>query len=475
MKKTFLFFVVAFIMSWNNFNAQQSSDYIIMLDNGGSTTNDSYAHMKRGAVKLIEQLLACNPRNRVAVVQYGAGIYGDPAGANKALIYIESDFTNDGFIAQNFKRRLDFGDYFNESLDLIGTAFNGAFTPDIVSSQNTLNLSQPLKIVIFTDAERNSGTPNDSYLVNYNNTGLNSPLAFEDVVKFKVDYQTQFTMIHANTDTQALQAAASISSAGGLYSGPLETNIADPDNGALSRLYYNRPNGFSVGHTEVDYWKELATNICDPGSLATVNFRYEPGECIESTSGIGGYYNLPAGATLVNFKLEIVSVEDGTVFPVTFNPSFGAGNFFNYYFQPSDFNYPVNNGATGEQKFRLSMVYLQNGSYKIAYSWNNYPYFDYDITMKCPPVPRAAKPLAGEKIFKLTPNPTTGLFKVILKNKLESARLEIRDLSGNAVYSKMLRNEKEIDIDISSRKEGVYIVNVINNKNEIYSEKIIKK
>ncbi|KMQ59986.1 hypothetical protein ACM46_17175 [Chryseobacterium angstadtii] len=474
MKKTFLFFLVAFLMSLSNLNAQQSSDYIIMLDNGRSTTNDSYVHMKRGAVKLMEELLACNPRNRVAVVQYGAGIYGNASGANKALIYIESDFTSDGFTAQNFERRLDFGDYFNESLDLIATAFNGAFTPDIVSSQTSLNLGQPLKIVVFTDAQRNSGTPHDSYLVNYNNTTLNSPLAFENVVKFKMGYQAQFTMIHANTDTQALRAAASISSAGGLYNGLLETNVSDPDNGVLPRLYYNRPNGFFIGHMEVDYWKEVASNICDPGNLATVNFRYEPGECIEGAAGIGGYYNIPAGATLVNLRLELVSVQDGSVYPITFTPSFGAGNFFNYYFQPSDFDYPVNNGATGQQKFRLSMVYLQNGEYKIAYSWNNYPYFDYDISMKCP-VLRSAQSSVKEKMFTLTPNPTNGLFKVLLKNNLESGRLEIRDLNGNAVYNKVIRNEKEINIDISSRKEGVYIVNVINDKNEIYSEKIIKK
>lgn len=472
MKKTFLFFLVALIMSLGNFNAQQSSDYVIMLDNGGSTTADNYVHMKRGAVKLIEQLLACNPENRVAVVQYGAGIYGNPAGVNKALLYIESDFTNDGFTATNFERRLDFGDYFRESLELMENAFGGVFNVDIVSSQNTLNIAQPLKIVVFTDAERNSGTPHDSYLVNYNNTAFNDPAAFDTVVKLKVGRQAQFTMIHANTNTQALNAAASISSAGGLYSGPLETNTSDPDNGALPRLYYNRPNGFFIGHTEVDYWKELAASICDPGILATVNFRYEPGECIESTSGIGGYYNLPAGATLVNMRLELIGLQDGAVYPVTFSPSFGPGNFYNYFFQPSDFNYPVSNGATGLQKFRLSMVYLQNGEYKIAYSWNNYPYFDYDINMKCP-VLRSAQP--KEKMLTLTPNPTNGLFKVILKNNLESGRLEIRDLNGNAVYNKVLRNQKEIDIDISSRKEGVYIVNVINDKNEIYSEKIIKK
>ncbi|WP_419763211.1 T9SS type A sorting domain-containing protein, partial [Chryseobacterium arthrosphaerae] len=52
---------------------------------------------------------------------------------------------------------------------------------------------------------------------------------------------------------------------------------------------------------------------------------------------------------------------------------------------------------------------------------------------------------------------------------------EVRDLTGNLVYHKQLRNEKQVEVNLSSRKEGVYIVNVITDKNETFSEKIIKK
>ncbi|WP_164975748.1 MULTISPECIES: T9SS type A sorting domain-containing protein [unclassified Chryseobacterium] len=473
MKKTFLFFFMTFLMSWGGLKAQ--SDYIIMLDNGSSVTNAEYANMKRGAIKLIEELLACNTRNRVAVVQYGTGKYGDTSGTGKSLLYIESDFTNDHFTAQNFERRLDFGHLFNESLVLIAEALGGAGNNDIISPQMTLSNTQPLKFVVFTDAERNSGGADGSYLVSYNNTAYSDPLAFEMAVKFKM-MGAQFTMIHANTNSAAVGAAASIASAGGLYMGAtgLEPNVQDPDYGALPRLYYNRPNGFSVGQPEMDYWPNLASNICNTNGMGTVNFRYEPGECIGATSGIGGYYNLPAGATLVNLRVELIGLQNGTVFPVNFTPNFGPGNFYNYYFQPSDFDNAVNGGATGEQKFRVSMVYLYNGNYEIAYAWNNYPFFDYDILMKCP-VLRAAKSQTEEKILKLTPNPTTGQFKVILKEGTRARILEVRDLIGNVVYNKVLRGDKEIEVDLSSRKEGVYIVNVISDKNEMYSEKIIKK
>ncbi|WES97884.1 T9SS type A sorting domain-containing protein [Chryseobacterium arthrosphaerae] len=471
MKKTFLFLFMAFMMSWSDLNAQ--SDYIIMLDNGNSTTNAEYANMKRGAIKLMEELLACNRKNRIAVVQFGTGKYGDASGASKPLIYIESDFTNDHFTAQSFERRLDFGDLFHESLGLIANALSGTADPNIISPQTTLNNSQPLKFVVFTDAERNAGGLNGSYLVNYNNTNYSDPVAFDNAVKFKM-MGAQFTMIHANTNTMAVGAAASISSAGGAYTGGLEPNAADPDSGAPSRLYYNRPNGFAVGQPEMEYWRDLAGNICSSNGIGTVNFRYEPGECIGFTSGIGGYYNLPAGATLVSLRVELIGLQDGTVSPVNFTPNFGPGNFYNYYFQPSDFDAAVNGGATGEQKFRVSMVYLYNGNYEIAYAWNNYPFFDYDILMKCP-VLRAVKSQTEEKILKLTPNPTTGQFKVLLKEGAGARTLEIRDLTGNTVYNKRVCGEKEIEVDLGSRKEGVYIVNVTTDKNETYSEKIIKK
>lgn len=462
---------MALMMSWSSLKAQ--SDYIIMLDNGNSTTDAEYDNMKRGAIKLMEQLLACNTRNRVAVVQYGTGKYGDTSGSGKALIYIESDFTNDYFTAQNFKRRLDFGDLFHESLGLIAGALSGGGSPDIISPQTALNNVQSLKFVVFTDAERNAGGLNGSYLVNYNNTNYSDPAAFEYAVKFKM-MGAQFTMIHANTNAAAVGTAASIASAGGSYTGALEPNVADPDFGTLPRLYYNRPNGFAVGQPEMDYWINLAANICNTNGMGTIDVRYEPGACIQGPAGIGGYYNLPAGATLVNLRVELIGLQDGTVFPVNFTPNFGPGNFYNYYFQPSDFDNAVNGGATGEQKFRVSMVYLYNGSYRIAYAWNNYPFFDYDILMKCP-VLRAAKPQTEKKIFKLTPNPTNGLFKVIMDKEVKSGTLEIRDLSGYTIYSKLLRGEKEVELDLSTRKEGIYIVNVTTDKNEVYSEKIIKK
>lgn len=477
MKKTFLLLLMAFIMPWCNLKAQQSHDYILMLDNGASTTDQEYAYMKRGAIKLMEQLLACNNRNRIAVVQYGVGKYGSNPSAYEPLVYIENDFTNDHYrlTIENLTRRLDYGDLFNESLGMVGNALDGTSNAGIISPQTTLNSFQPLKVIVFTDAERNVGGLNGSYLVNYDYPAQNLNETFHNVMNFKIGRGAKFTILHTNTNTLAKEAAACIASSGTSYSGNVEYNFVDPDVNAPSRSYYNRPNGFFIGQPDMDYWQNMASNICDSNDLATFNFRYEQ-SClsINQLSNIGGYYNLPSGAVLQGMRAEVISLASGNVYDVSFNPTYGPGNYFSYQLQPSDFNSLINAGETGEFKFKLTMSYQHYGQNFRVFSWNNYPFFDYDITTTCP-VFRAASSLTEEKLFKLTPNPTNGLFKVILNKEIKSGKLEIKDLVGNTVYSKVLRGEKEKEIDLSSRKEGVYIVNVTTDKNEIYSEKMIKK
>lgn len=472
MKKTFLFFLMAFLMSWGTLKAQK--DYIIMLDNGGSMDQQDYHVMRRGAIKLMEQLLACNSDNRVAVVQYGTGVLDEDTGVYKPLIYIESDFTNDFFTVQNFYRRLDFGDYLQQSLVLVRDAMNGISNPDIVSPQKTLNRKQDPRFIIFTDAERASDGLS-SYLVdpafanNYGSYG-----AFAAVMDFKANTwmggSIRFTVIHANTDDYAIYAAASIASPPGLYSGQLEAVAGDPSIG-YDRSYFNRTNGFHMLSGETNYWRDLAATICDPLGRGTINFIYEPGQCIYGgTSGLKGNYNLETGTTLQELKLELINLQTGVAYPIQSNPVLSGNSFF-YNFVPYSFGSVIAAGSTGQHKFRLTMI-SSNGS--VAYSWNKYPYFDFDIDMDCP-APLSVRSSSEEKIFNLTSNPTNGLFKTVLNKEVKSGTLEVRDLVGNTVFNKIIRGEKEIEVDLSSRKEGVYIVTVTTDSNQTFSEKIIKK
>ncbi|WP_347217728.1 T9SS type A sorting domain-containing protein [Chryseobacterium sp.] len=472
MRKTFLFFWMTFLMSWGSLSAQR--DYVFMLDNGGSMDQEEYHTMRRGAIKLMEQLLACNSDNRVAIVQYGTGILDEDTGVYKPLIYIESDFTNDFFTAQNFNRRLDFGDYLQQSVGLVRDAMMGVSNPDIISPQKTLNREQETRFIIFTDAERASDGLS-SYIVDpvY---APNSYGAFAAVMDFKMNVAVgetiRFTVIHANTNDDAIQAGASVASGDGLYTGPYEVVPQDPGNG-YPRSYYNRTNGFHILPGETNYWKDLAASICNSNGRGTMDFIYEPGSCIYGTSILKGNYHLEAGVTLQDLKLELINIETGAIYPVYTSPPVLGGNSFYFNFTPGSFAAALSAGSTGHHKFRLTMISNSpNGS--VAYSWNKYPFFDYDIDLDCP-APTFARSSSEEKIFKLTPNPNNGLFKVIMNKEVKLGTLEIRDLVGNTVYNKILRGEKEIEINLSSRKEGVYLVNITTDKNEIYSEKIIKK
>ncbi|MGH1516156.1 T9SS type A sorting domain-containing protein [Chryseobacterium sp. JK1] len=471
MKKTFLFFFMAFLMPWSYFNAQ--SDYIIMLDNGSSTNQLEYTHMRLGAIKLTEQLLGCNAENRVAIVQYGAGIEGNNTGIYKPLVYIESDFTSDHFTAQNFERRLNYGDFFDESLGLIDDALNGIPNANIVSSQTTLNVLQPLHVIVLTDAERNTGginINNSSWIVN---SDPNAPSEFYNMLKFKNERDAKFTVVHLSNKPVNIQAAAAVASSNptGPYSGPIEP--VSGNSGGTPIMYYNRTNGFGLYDFESKYWYNMAEKICKPAKgQPTISFRYEPSGCGADYESFDGLYDLPPGTTLIDLKVDVVSLTTGQVYPIAANPvSIGSGAFA-YALEPWDLSILKYQGATGWHKFRVTMNYDNNGTIGSIYGWNNYPYFEFDLNMDCPR-PSAALASEKEKMFRLTPNPTNGQFKVVLKEKIGT--LEIKDLAGNTVYNKILRGEKEVSVDLSSRKEGVYIVNVITDTNERYSEKIIKK
>ncbi|MGG7550408.1 T9SS type A sorting domain-containing protein [Chryseobacterium arthrosphaerae] len=473
MKKTFLFFFMAFLMSWSQLKAQ--SDYIIMLDNGSSTDEFAYMQMRLGGIKLIEQLLACNPENRVAVVQYGAGIQGNNTGIYKPLIYIESDFTKDHFTAQNFERRLNFGDFFDESLGLVDDALNGTPNTDIVSAQKTLDVTQPLNVIVLTDAERSTGGINIINSSFITNSDPNASSEFFNMLKFKNERDAKFTVVHLNTKPVDIQAAAAVASRNlaGPYTGPAEWVSGNDNNGP--RMYYNRTNGFGLYDFESEYWRDMAEKICQPiKGQPTFNFLYEPGACGPDFASFNGEYNLPSGTILIDLKVDVVSLSTGQVYSIPANPvSIGSGSFA-YYLQAADLAVLKYAGATGWHKIRLTLNYDNNGEIGSVYSWNNYPYFEYDINMDCS---RSGTGIASEKekIFKLTPNPTNGQFSIVLTKEVASGKVEVRDLTGNLVYHKQLRNEKQVDVNLSSRKEGIYIVNVITDKNETFSEKIIKK
>lgn len=73
----------------------------------------------------------------------------------------------------------------------------------------------------------------------------------------------------------------------------------------------------------------------------------------------------------------------------------------------------------------------------------------------------------GIKVF---PNPTNGVFNIISKSDF---LVSVTDISGRIIYqTKNLL--KEIQIDLSSQKKGVYLVEIIQNYNVIIKKIIVK-
>ncbi|KMQ69436.1 hypothetical protein ACM39_04985 [Chryseobacterium sp. FH2] len=486
MKKTFLLFLITFCMSFGKLSAQVGgSDYIILLDNGFSINAQTFTDMKLAASKFIESLLSCNPKNRVAVVHYGAGLYNAPNTGFAPRIYIESDLTNDHSVATNIERRLYYGDQFHEALGLIGYAMDHVPDANIISPQTTLNvdLHQPLHIITFTDANRNTGTTpiNRSYLVNEANTNFNDDEAFVNVTKFKEGRNSKFVMIHytPTSNPTAQNAAAVISSIGGNYTGALENFPSDFDSGVLPRMYYNRTNGFGLYQTESNLWVDIANSICDATDWGKITMmQYEPNGCgLIGMQAVNWRYTLPAGATLDGFKLEIINNNTGDIYPVDLSniTQWGTTGLYYNYLYPADFSASTSAGATGQYRLRLNMIYTLNGNIYTVSSLNNYPWFDYDIDLDCIVLKQSQQSSEIKKLFKLTPNPTDGVFKVVLEKNITSGKLEVMNVSGNVLFNKTFRGEKEIEIDIHSQNQGIYIVKIISDKGEIYTDKIIKK
>jgi len=500
MKKIFLLMLMAFLTSMNFLNAQTSTDFIISIDNSSSISTQRFNEISISAKKLIENILACNPKNRVAVTHYGTGLYGQSNSSYNPRIYIESDFTNNIVTAQNFTRRLDVGDHFHEALGLIGMALDNNYSPDIVSPQNTLNKnpSANLVIILFTDAQRSGGDLiSGSYLVNYYDPTLASPAAFKNVSVFKKDRRARFAIVHMSPDSYSTEAGASIASAGGSYYGLVESNTDDIDFGILPRLYFGKSD-FLLDTNEI---LEITQNVCDNSGGGSLEMFYEPNGCggLNSVQSVFGSYNLPPGGNFVSLNLFIVSLTTGAQYPVSYNPSYTSPNEFWQWMVPADFSSVPGSAMVGQFKFLLMLTYEVGGTTYHTSSWNNYPFFSYDINFdSCSKVaaPQTApqnkkeykvdrnadpnnfkKNIVAESApqFKITPNPTNGVFKVILNKELENGSMQIVDLNGNVVYNKVFRNSKELNIDISSQRQGVYLIKIISDNNKIMTEKIIKK
>ncbi len=76
------------------------------------------------------------------------------------------------------------------------------------------------------------------------------------------------------------------------------------------------------------------------------------------------------------------------------------------------------------------------------------------------------------KLVQMYPNPVSALLHIKINNVI--IRIDILDISGNRVSVPSVINSNIAQVNVSILPKGVYLVNIVTNKNE-YSEKIVKE
>lgn len=251
-KKTLIILICLFGLAQNM--KAQGVDVIFWMDNSSSIDATEWTSMTASTKSLIDQILGCNPNNRISVVHYGA--------TTIPQIYIESDFTNNATTAKNFVRRsgtIGGNDQASESLTQIGNALDGINNTGILSTQKNLSraINNKLVIFLFTDASRSSTT---SYLVSRSN--VSNPYIIYN--QFKIDRKATFVTLHAPTgfppdDAAAHKAAAAIASLGGSYTGSIEANTNDPEGSGVLPRKTVITSTFTISPTDIDI---LTNDIC---------------------------------------------------------------------------------------------------------------------------------------------------------------------------------------------------------------------
>ncbi len=87
-------------------------------------------------------------------------------------------------------------------------------------------------------------------------------------------------------------------------------------------------------------------------------------------------------------------------------------------------------------------------------------------------VPVVSEPVISESNIQVSPNPNSGIFKVILKEIPEGA-VQVIDMSGNIVLTQMFKGDTQWEVNIQGKPAGVYFVRVQSGKQTV-TKKIIK-
>ena len=310
--------------------ASGASDILFVLDNSGSIDAGEYSSFATQVQNVAAQILAGNPANRIAVAHY-AGSTGVEATEGQH-VYFERDFSTSavpspvrqfaggGAYNSNWYQDNLAGAIHQMAYALDGNA--GTSSPFIVGSltETARDLSRPLQIVIFTDANRyTSGMsaiidgvgygyePDDgSSFTIYN-------LLKNQGVKFGI-----IPFINGFDDVVRDQAAAAIASVGGSYTGSIEANTQDPEGTQTTpRRMVVGTAGFTLTAQQVTDIVSAVQDVCQTSDYGDAPASYgSPSHVI--TNGIQLGVTAPDAETAPPTPLDGTGDgvdEDGVILP----------------------------------------------------------------------------------------------------------------------------------------------------------------
>ncbi|MCX8532968.1 DUF6923 family protein [Chryseobacterium luquanense] len=253
------------LTTWINTAKAQGVDAVFFLDNSSSIDDTEWTDMSNSTKNLIDQVLNCNPANRVSVVHYSHIADGFP-NQRESRLYIESAFTPDAVSAKNFIRRggvaaspMGGNTNTHQAAGVLKDILSNIINPKVLSPTKTLTQNSTNKLVVFLFTD---GLSSDQIRKTiWEGTGGN----FDNYNVLKTSKNATFVVLQAPPNTvaadytAALKTSAAIASVGGSYTGALDANLGDPQgSGVKPRKIIGSPT-FDISTLDIS---TIAQGIC---------------------------------------------------------------------------------------------------------------------------------------------------------------------------------------------------------------------
>ncbi len=374
-----------------------SMDIVLLIDNSRSITAYYFDSMKIAILDLIEGISIVYPNTRFAVVQY--------CNTNEFDITVPFAYNNPNPI--DFDR------------EFVGDSYMGAavnhLMDELDSGELQIRDNVQFHTIIFTDASA-------SHIIDLGFEPFNS-------LKSSPFYSTT-SMVRYNYWELDYPVAASTTSIGGNYYGPLEFNPGDPDGTLLPRRYYNLTlfqeplSDVLADIIATDYLEAIVDTLCvNP----TFEWRAENGGEIVSDNGIFIETN-GAGTYIFNLFCEESCIYSDTFSYSQIQPMIGQ-------FNHSTISTP-----------HSSSQHLTSDENNINSNLNN-------------------GHLNKSPILKVIPTISTDLFYVkYFSNLLNESHFQVIDVNGVVVKSQLweysIDHKYNVEISLEDLSDGIYIIMV---------------